>query len=73
MNDQLRIADYLEDGEIFDESDDSDVLPGGLLADLDAQQNEVLRRLDLLNAEIERLVKEWSPRQPEAGAPQEAA
>ena len=33
---------------------------GGLLAELDAQQDDVIRRLDRLNHRIEQLMRDWS-------------
>lgn len=38
---------------------DVDYVPGGLLGELDVQQDEVIRRLDELNLKIERLMREW--------------
>ena len=38
-----------------------DFIPGGLLGELDVQQDEVIRRLDELNQEIERLMRQWQP------------
>ena len=43
-----------EDREAGDE-----YVPGGLLGELDVQQDEVIQRLDELNLKIERLMREW--------------
>ena len=40
------------------------VPPGSLLAEIDAQQDDILRQLDELNARLEGLLKECTPGKP---------
>jgi hypothetical protein len=40
------------------------VPPGSLLAEIDAQQDDILRQLDKLNARLEGLLQECTPAKP---------